>query len=163
MSKCDQIRRKVRIWSHLLKKTFIKNFIFCAVRKSCLRLWRLKLFWSTFSRIRTEYGEIPGLNTERYPVSLRIQSECEKMRTRITPNTDTFYGATIPDFFLESIIATLVFYFFKSSQKPLKNLAKCLKWSFRLADWLDFYCYQKQYFCSCRIVLYSFFILGKKQ
>ena len=31
------------------------------------------------------------LNTERYSVSLRIQSECGKMRTRITPNTDTFY------------------------------------------------------------------------
>ena len=27
-SKCDQIRRKLRIWSHLLKKPLIKNFIF---------------------------------------------------------------------------------------------------------------------------------------
>ena len=33
-----------------------------------------------------------GLNTERYRVSLRIQSECGKMRTRITPNTDTFHA-----------------------------------------------------------------------
>ena len=32
------------------------------------------------------------LNTERYGVSVRIQSECGKMRTRITPNTDTFYA-----------------------------------------------------------------------
>ena len=32
-----------------------------------------------------------GLNTERYEVSLRIQSECGKMWTRITANTDTFY------------------------------------------------------------------------
>ena len=32
-----------------------------------------------------------GLNTERYSVSLRIQSECGKMQTRITPNTDTFH------------------------------------------------------------------------
>ena len=31
-----------------------------------------------------------GLNAERYSVSLRIQSECWKIRTRITPNTDTF-------------------------------------------------------------------------
>ena len=30
-SKCDQIWRKLRIWSHLLKKSLIKNFIFCAV------------------------------------------------------------------------------------------------------------------------------------
>ena len=31
-----------------------------------------------------------GLNTERYSVSLRTQSECGKMWTRITPNMDTF-------------------------------------------------------------------------
>ena len=30
-SKCDQIRRKLRIWSHLLKKSL--NFIFCAVSR----------------------------------------------------------------------------------------------------------------------------------
>ena len=41
-----------------------------------------KLFWSTFSRIRTEYGEIL--------ISLRIQSECGEIRTRKTPNTNTF-------------------------------------------------------------------------
>ena len=33
-----------------------------------------------------------GLNTERYGVSLRIQSKYGKIRTRITPNTDTFYA-----------------------------------------------------------------------
>ena len=36
-----------------------------------------------------------GLNTERYPASLRIQSECGKIRTRKTPNTDTFYAMLI--------------------------------------------------------------------
>ena len=30
-SKCDQIRRNMRIWSHLLKKSVMENFIFCAV------------------------------------------------------------------------------------------------------------------------------------
>ena len=30
-SKCDQIRRKLRIWSHLLKKSLTENFFFCAV------------------------------------------------------------------------------------------------------------------------------------
>ena len=38
-----------------------------------------ELFWSAFSCIMTEYGVIP-----------RIQSECGKMRNRITPNTDIF-------------------------------------------------------------------------
>ena len=40
-----------------------------------------------------------GLNTERYQVSLRIHSNCRKIRTRITPNTDTFYAVT----FMEEI------------------------------------------------------------
>ena len=35
-----------------------------------------ELFWSVFSRIRTAYGEIL----------------CGKIRTRLTPNTETFYA-----------------------------------------------------------------------
>ena len=31
-SKCDQIRRKLRICSHLLKKSATENLIFCAVQ-----------------------------------------------------------------------------------------------------------------------------------
>ena len=46
-----------------------------------------ELFWSAFPAF--------GLNTERYSVSLRIQSECRKMRTKITPNTDTFYAVLL--------------------------------------------------------------------
>ena len=30
-SKCDQIRSFLRIWLHLLKKSLMENFIFCAV------------------------------------------------------------------------------------------------------------------------------------
>ena len=33
-SKCDQIRRLLRIWSQLLKKSLMVNFIFCAVKVS---------------------------------------------------------------------------------------------------------------------------------
>ena len=38
-----------------------------------------------------------GLNTERYSVSLRIQPKCGKIRTRITPNTDTFHAVLMPN------------------------------------------------------------------
>ena len=41
-----------------------------------------------------------GLNTGRCAVSLRIQSECEKMPLRITPNTDTFHAVWILNKFL---------------------------------------------------------------
>ena len=30
-NKGDQIRRKMRIWSHLLMKSLLENFIFCRV------------------------------------------------------------------------------------------------------------------------------------
>ena len=36
-----------------------------------------------------------GLNTKKYSVSLRIQSECGKMRTRIAPNIDTSYAVCV--------------------------------------------------------------------
>ena len=41
----------------------------------------------SFSR---PYSSAFRLNKERYSVSLRIQSECGKIQTRKTPNTDTF-------------------------------------------------------------------------
>ena len=41
-SKCDQICRKLRIWSHLLKKSLMENLIFCPVLS--------KEFKKTFSR-----------------------------------------------------------------------------------------------------------------
>ena len=37
-SKCDQICRKLRIWSHLLKKSLMESLVFCAVRMSMLVL-----------------------------------------------------------------------------------------------------------------------------
>ena len=43
--KCDQIHSFLRIWSYLLKKSLIKNFIFCAVYGRSNRLWTL---WKVF-------------------------------------------------------------------------------------------------------------------
>ena len=41
----------------------------------------MEFFWSVFSRIWTEYGEIRS-----------IRSECGKIRTKKTPDTDNFYA-----------------------------------------------------------------------
>ena len=63
-----------------------------------------------------------GVNTERYSVSLRIQSECREMRTKITPNTDTFYAVKLgflirkPSYNL--ILTDRYFYCCNNSQKP---------------------------------------------
>ena len=80
-SKCDQIRRKLRIWSHLLEKSLMETFIFVQcnyvfttipimlfeniiltfflnnrplpLREKC---WYSEFFFSVFSRIQTVYG-----------------------------------------------------------------------------------------------------------
>ena len=56
-----------------------------SLRKKCTYS---ELFWSLFSSIRTEYGE------------LRIQSECGKIQTRITPNTDIFHAVLITSWYI---------------------------------------------------------------
>ena len=43
-SKCDQLRTKLRICSHLLKKSLMEKFIFCVVSVAG---WQIQLFNST--------------------------------------------------------------------------------------------------------------------
>ena len=76
--------------------------IICTYLTTVLKMLHLRSILSTGKlhcvksvRIRSYSGPyFPafGLNTERYGESLRIQSECGKIRTRITPNTDTLYA-----------------------------------------------------------------------
>ena len=39
-NKRNQIRKKLRIWSQLLKKSLMENFIFCAVLLVESQLWK---------------------------------------------------------------------------------------------------------------------------
>ena len=71
-------------------------------------------------RIRSCYGPyFPALvlNTERYGISLRIQSGWGKMRTRITPNTVTFYAVWIIKTYLKTIHGTVEIEFHTLSEK----------------------------------------------
>ena len=59
--------------------------------------WKVSVFGVILVRIfphsdRMRKIRTSGLNSERYSTYLRIQSECGKIRTRITPNRDTFYA-----------------------------------------------------------------------
>ena len=101
-------RRTTRtaIVSYLLKTVTLFRLISTAwnvqIRSFC---------WSVFSRIRTEYGKVRSIspysvqmreNTPylsvfsstagKYEVSLRIQSECRKIRTRKNSDLDTFHA-----------------------------------------------------------------------
>ena len=85
------------------------------------------IFWSVFSRIRTEYRG-----------SLRIQPKCGKMWTRKTPNTDTFHAVFInevnlplgfkplqDDVYFYSTVLSLSCYTYYRTQKN-KNLSQPL-------------------------------------
>ena len=52
-SKCDQIHWKLRIWSHLLEKSLIENFIFCAVNASQSPVYS-EVFRNEVSKCRNE-------------------------------------------------------------------------------------------------------------
>ena len=45
-SKFDQIRRKLRIWSHLLKKFLMESLIFCAVIEVTLESENHQMTWN---------------------------------------------------------------------------------------------------------------------
>ena len=56
----------------------------CLRNKHCVKIVRV---WSFSGPYFSEFG----LNTERYQVSLRIQSKCRKIRNWESPNIDTFH------------------------------------------------------------------------
>ena len=70
-SKYDQIRRKLRIWSHLLKKSAMENFIFCAVSTQVfllldfamcmynLHAWSQEKYFLAQFNLTRGYGYIP--------------------------------------------------------------------------------------------------------
>ena len=68
----------------------------------------------TYSEAYCIYSEIYFIHTDihcvKRSISLRIQSECGKVRTRITPNTDTFY-AVIVKYLCRSFFTKFVNYF----------------------------------------------------
>ena len=77
-SKCDQIRMKLRIWSHLLKKSLMENFIFCAVNwdsisKKKIQITKQKLWQSTLSTQGREDIHICLCLNARYKTKRRSQ------------------------------------------------------------------------------------------
>ena len=51
-SKRDQIRRKLWIWSHLLKNSLMENFNFCAVKPESVLILPTYIFWKENLRKR---------------------------------------------------------------------------------------------------------------
>ena len=83
----------------LFKHFFISLLMRVSLREKCQYL---ELAWSVFSRIRTEY-------------------KCEEIRTRITPNTDTFHAVYRKGFSAQLALLS----FMKNWKKALENKGFC--------------------------------------
>ena len=99
----------ISVWLQNLQKLALQDFDRLKKIVYTLNFFQEKISWNqqklshTTLRKKSPYSELLwsvfsafGLNTERYAVSLGIQSECRKIRTRITPNTDAFYVVLVP-------------------------------------------------------------------
>ena len=85
----------------IVKKIVYSNRVYCL---SCKESDNMAIAIQTKSTCCEKSVGIPsfcgpyfsafGVKTETYGVSLHIQSECGKIRTRKTPNTDTFYAVS---------------------------------------------------------------------
>ena len=88
----------------------------------CINAVALYIFLQRFNCVRSvrirsysgPYFTAFGLNTERHEVSLRIQSESGKIRTRTTPNTDNFYAVFIGSRFIDCIFLHINIAFLKN-------------------------------------------------
>ena len=111
---CFQIRRNMCIWSHLLKKSLMKNFVSLWMQTSLIEITNFKkyiylsinvsVFRIVVFVIRNDfhcmksvqirsfsgpYFPLFGLNTEIYSANLLIQSEFREIKTLYL---DTFYA-----------------------------------------------------------------------
>ena len=80
-SKCDQIRRKLRIWSHLLKKSLLmENLIYCKVEASKSRFNEADLILrKPYKKIRCSHSDLYHNNAKltwdiRFPSILKTES-----------------------------------------------------------------------------------------
>ena len=97
-----------------------------------------------------------GLNTERYSIYLRIHSKCGKMRSRITPNMDTFYAVFFSQLWgcicLLSQLWILLFHSKITSKVLIKVNKKKKKWNStsrfacRIKIPLKYFCKSEVYF-----------------
>ena len=114
LSKCDQIRSFLRIWSHLLKKSLMENFIFCAVVVAlCEHTFLHDTTWnlSVFFRLINIFYKVYWIVALRSPAFLHL-----KARTNLKWN-------------LKSVLKILKIH--RKTPVPEPSFS----WSYRLKTW----------------------------
>ena len=111
-SKCEQIRRKLRIWSHLLKKSLMENFIFCVVHFcsnliSDIPLHSLHKFNQQMHLIYIELLPFQLLDNTLSPVFFPFSKESSFPLKQLTILSSPSTGKTI-SFYYDLVIASAV-------------------------------------------------------
>ena len=148
--KCDQIRGKLWIWSHLLKKSLMKNFIFCAWRKvsktSSYKHQLTSQFLSVNAhcvksvQIRSFFGSyfpVFGLNTEIYGVNM------DQKKTGKTLYLNNLHTVKLCNFFFfqylwtdqDQIIKAIKVCMFKTWALNKKSITKLPQVRHSFAQW----------------------------
>ena len=104
---------KEKFWQKCFLANFA-NFFRTSLGDNFCTFTTLKL--SLFRVFSGLYFPAFGSNKDIYSVNLRIQFECRKILTRKTPNTDTFYEASISE----------ISPFFGKSTDRVKRFCDCL-------------------------------------
>ena len=79
-----------KVFNFPLPYIFVKPQVICRAQKADFDLQPTSVIY-----IRCKADVIDDTGLRIYSVTLRIQSECRKIRTKITPNTNTFYAVTV--------------------------------------------------------------------
>ena len=85
-SKCDQIRRKLRIWSHLLNKSVMENFIFCAVFFNVRRLFTITIVGD--SMVKSIHGRAYSDNENNVFIKSILGVKTKFMKSYIMPTVE---------------------------------------------------------------------------
>ena len=70
-SKCGQIHRKLRIWSHLLKKFLMENFIFCGSIRTMKIFLEENKYRPFYKQAVTNYSHHTFFSFFEYKICLR--------------------------------------------------------------------------------------------
>ena len=100
-SKCDQIRSKLRIWSHLLKKFLMENFVFCVVYRKTARYFFLVIQrFSCITQHIKEHSTFLKSNNLRYK---KKKKNCQILVEKHSSGFRCFYKQ--PDFSVKHLVA----------------------------------------------------------
>ena len=88
-SKCDQIRRKLRIWSHLLKKSLMENFIFlCSVY--LLPKWIRYSILYGYYHIQETYVKVLHISRKYHPLFASVFLDIFKGSVTMSSSLNTY-------------------------------------------------------------------------